>query len=663
MSGCRASVEFSTLQAILRNPMGQKPKKKTAPRASTLAPPSEGFSPGATWKSLGVCLFLVAITWLVFGQTLRHEFVNFDDDTYVFDNPQVARGLTTEGIVWAFTSFHGANWHPLTWLSHMLDCHFYGLKPGGHHLSNVVLHTATVILLFLVLGQMTGAFWRSAFVAAIFAIHPLRVESVAWVAERKDVLSGLFFVLTIGAYVRYARSAWSASRYGLVLLLFAAGLMCKPMLVTLPVVLLLLDYWPLNRFAGARDGVVGVPRRLIVEKLPLLALAAASSVATILAQRGTLQTLAGIPFSMRVANALTACVAYLRQMFWPVDLAVLYPFSDRGLATSGALSLVLLAAISVGVFFFRERRYLMTGWLWYLVMLGPVIGILQVGNQARADRYTYLPQIGLYLLVTWLAVDLCAGWRQRRLFLGSLALVILGATTVTARVQAAHWRDSILLWTGTIASTSENAIAYTNLAEAFFKKGKLDETIEQSRKALQIDPVQAVAHSAMGLAFLQRRQLDEAVVHLQRAVEIAPTSGNHTNLAVALMQMGRIDEALAHYTAALEIDPNAADAQTNMAWALATWPEDRVRNGKKAVELAERADALTGGQNIRVTITLAAAYAEADRFPDAVKTAERALQLAIAQGNRARIDSIRAQLELYQSGSLFRDGPTNYPSR
>ena len=260
--------------------------------------------------TLGICVFLAAITWSVFGQTVRHEFVNFDDVTYVYGNSAVTRGLTTGGIAWAFTHAHAANWHPLTWVSHMADVQCYGLNPSGHHLTNVLLHIATAILLFLLLRQMTGAVWRSAFVAAIFAIHPLRVESVAWVAERKDVLSGLFFMLTIGAYVRYASRSWSLARYGLVVLLFALGLMCKPMLVTLPLVLLLLDYWPLNRFAADQPGNnFRIPRRLIVEKLPLLLLAAASGVATLLAQKGSLQTLAGIPFPLRICNAFTACVA------------------------------------------------------------------------------------------------------------------------------------------------------------------------------------------------------------------------------------------------------------------------------------------------------------------------------------------------------------------
>ncbi len=453
-------------------------RTSATPRASgssTLPFITRATNPNDRWRVLGICVFLGAITWLVFGQTLRYEFVNFDDVPYVLDNSEVARGLTTEGVVWAFTHAHAANWHPVTWLSHMLDCQLYGLKPSGHHLTNVLLHIATAILLFMVLRQTTAAFWRSATVAAIFAIHPLRVESVAWVAERKDVLSGLFFMLTLGAYARYARQPWSPGRYGLVVLMFAIGLMCKPMLVTVPLVLLLIDYWPLNRFAALKDRrhtMFAIPRRLALEKLPFLGLAAASCVATLIAQKGSIQTFVGLPLSSRVGNAFTSYVTYLWQIFWPVDLAVLYPFPGHHIVVFGIASFVLLAAISASVFARRRRRYLVTGWLWYLVMLGPVIGILQVGNQARADRYTYLPQIGLYLLLTWLVADLCASWRHRRLFLSTLAVTIIGLLTFTARAQTSHWRNSESLWTRAIVCTSDNAIAYTNLAEACFQKGK-----------------------------------------------------------------------------------------------------------------------------------------------------------------------------------------------
>jgi tetratricopeptide (TPR) repeat protein len=559
------------------------------------------------WTVPGVCIFLAAIIWVVFGQTLGHEFVNYDDDFYVYENPAVTRGLTLQGIIWAFTHVHCSNWHPLTWVSHMLDCQFYGLSPGGHHLTNILLHTATAILLFLILRQMTGALWRSAFVAAVFAIHPLRVESVAWVAERKDVLSGLFFMLTIGAYVRYAqrrsrvepsslRSAASGSRepgaqavsaldprlsaldYCLVLLFFALGLMCKPMLVTLPLVLVLLDYWPLNRLRAdaATEPVFRlagrlVPRRLVFEKLPLLGLAVASCAVTIFAQTKSILPFENMSLSLRVGNALISCVAYLGQMFWPSGLAVLYPFTAGGVGVSEVvLSLVLLAGISTGVFILRRRRpYFLTGWLWYLIMLAPVIGIVQVGAQARADRYTYLPQIGLYLLLIWAAADLCAGWRHRRVVLGGGSTIILMALIFCARAQTAYWRNSESLWTHTLACTSDNFIGHNNLGIALLKTGNVDEAMVHYQMALEINPDFAEAHNNLGNFLFQKGSVDEAMVHYQKALEINPDYAEaHYNLGYALLKMGNVDEAIAHLQKALQINPDYAEAHNNLGYAL-----------------------------------------------------------------------------------------------
>lgn len=610
---------------------------------------------GDRWLVVGVCVFLAAITWLAFGQTRAFQFINFDDNEYVFKNAQVARGLTMEGFVWAFTHVYAANWHPLTWLSHMVDCQLYGLNPGGHHLTNVVLHGTTAMLLFLVLRNMTGALWRSAFVAAVFAIHPLRVESVAWVAERKDVLSGVFFILTIGAYVRYARQP-SGLRYGLVMLLFALGLMCKPMLVTLPLVLLALDYWPLNRFAVSGENRHSL-RRLIVEKLPLLALALGSSLATVFAQKVALQPLATVSLMVRVGNAFISCLVYLYQAFWPSCLAALYPFAiDQVRIADVLLAVVALGAISAAVFFFRNRRYLVTGWLWYLIMLGPVIGILQVGSQAHADRYTYLPHIGLYLLLTWAAADLLERWRHQRVVAGLVSLSVLLALTLAARTQASHWQNSETLWRRALACTSRNAGAEQNLGQAIHEKGNLDDAIVHFQNALRIDPNQASVHSALGVALLEAGRADQSVAHLKKAVDIDPNDGDaHYNFGNTLLQIGRAKEAVAEYSRALEINPDDTEAQNNLAWVLATCPDADVRNGIRAVALAERADSLTSKKSPVISATLAAAYAEAGRLDDAVKAAQRALQLAMSEGNQSRANSIRAQIELYRSGRAFRD--------
>jgi Tfp pilus assembly protein PilF len=635
-------------------------KKSAERRSQKTAGPNKGS--GITenrWLVLVICLGLAAITWAIFGQTLNFKFVNFDDGQYVFKNPQVARGLTSEGIVWAFTHVHAANWHPVTWLSHMLDCQLYGLNSGWHHFTNVLLHTATAILLFLILRQMTGALWRSAFVAAVFAFHPLRAESVAWVAERKDVLSGLFFMLTIWAYVRYARRP-SRARYGLVLFLFAFGLMSKPMLVTLPFVLLLLDYWPLNRLAAAgqpRDPKFPTRQKLIMEKLPLLGLVAASAVATLFAQKVALQPLANISIMARLGNALISCVVYLRQFFWPSPLTAYYPFAPGDIVLAKVLlSLALLAAISATVFALRRHRYLVTGWLWYLIMLGPVIGIIQVGDQAHADRYTYLPQIGLCLLITWGAADLCSRWRHHRLILGTLSLILMTVLAFNARTQAAYWQNSESLWLHTLAFTSNNMAAEQNLGETLHEQGKIEEAIAHFQNALRINPNLASVHSSLGVALLETGQPEESLAHLQTAVALDPHDGDaHYNMGNTLMEIGQAREALAHFNTALQINPDDTQALNNMAWMLATWPDAMIRESTKAVALAERAVLLTNNKEPRTLATLAAAFAETARFPDAAKTAERAAQLARDQGNLALADSIRAQAELYRANLPFRD--------
>ena len=611
------------------------------------------------WIVPGLCLFLAAIVWLVFGQTIHHQFINLDDGAYVLKNPQVSRGLTSEGIIWAFTQSHAANWHPLTWLSHMLDCQLYGLSPGGHHLTNVLLHAANAILLFLVLRQLTGSLWRSAFVAALFAIHPLRVESVAWVSERKDLLSGLFFLLSIWAYVRYTRNR-SRARYGALLLFFTLGLLCKPMLVTLPAVLLLLDYWPLDRMPSAtdsRDKKFQTLRTLVLEKLPLVGLAVASCAATIVAQQSAMQPLASISLPLRAGNALIACAAYIGNMWWPSELAVFYPLAFRDITASRViLSLVLLIGIFAIVFILRRWRYLVTGWLWYLVMLGPVIGIVQVGSQARADRYTYLPQIGLALLVTWAVADLCARWRYHRIFLATCSLIIIGALTFAAHLQASAWKDSETLWTQALSRTTDNLMAELNLGESAYQLGKISDAIKRFERALQIDPDRASVHSSLGVALLETGRPDESLAHLQTAVALDPHDADaHYNLGNTLMEIGRASEALAHFTIALQINPDDTQALNNMAWMLATWPDAMIRDGTKAVALAERAASLTSNKDPRPVATLAAALAETARFPEATKTAERAAQLAQDQGNSALADSVRQRAELYRANLPSRD--------
>jgi tetratricopeptide (TPR) repeat protein len=515
----------------------------------------------------GVCVFLLGAIVLVFGQTVRHGFVNLDDDRYVSENPVVQKGLTWEGFRWALTYGDIGHWHPLTWLSHMLDCQLYGLNASGHHLTNILLHMATGILLFLVLRRMTGFLWRCAFVAAVFAIHPLRAESVAWVAERKDVLSAVFFMLTLGAYVRYVRRPPSNIRYGVVMLFFALGLLSKNMLVTMPFVLLLLDYWPLNRLSNCTPQVL---LRLVAEKIPLLVLTIGSCVATFLAPE-KVTVAVHLPFGLRMENAAVSYVTYVWQMIYPSGLACVYPNPANYLPpwqVAGAVGLLL--AISAAVWIFRRTHpWLVVGWLWYVGMMIPVIGLVQISYYAHADRYTYLPQIGLYILLTWTVVELMGSWQSRRWVLGGGAIVVLAVLIICARAQTAYWRDSESLWTHTLACTSDNFIGQNDFGNALLKKGSVDEAIAHYQKALQIVPDNAEVCYNLGNALLKKGNVDEAIAYYQKALQIKSDYVEaHNNLGKALFKMN-VDEAITHYQKALQIQPDNTEIRNNLAIALA----------------------------------------------------------------------------------------------
>lgn len=630
----------------------------------------------------GICVLLVALTWLVFGQTLGHEFVNYDDPEYVIANPMVNGGFSIKGIIWAFTHSYSSNWHPVTWLSHMLDCQVFGLNPTGHHFTAVLLHTIAVVLLFLLLRQTTGTFWRSAFVAALFAIHPLRVESVAWVAERKDVLSGVFFVLTLMAYAAYTRNR-SPVRYFAVATLFALGLMAKPMLVTTPCVLLLLDYWPCR-------SQLAWPR-LILEKIPLFCLSAASCFATILAQRQTIASVAALPLTARIVNAVDSYVTYLGQMVWPVRLAVFYPYLGRSPLSGKILAclIVLLALTAVVIARRKLFPYLVTGWFWYLIMLVPVIGVVQVGEQAHADRYTYLPEIGIALMITWLVVDLAAAGQWPRRALGVAAVVVLGLLAWQASLQASYWRTSETLCRHALSVTSNNWVADNSLGLYLLEKDRVDEAIPYFQQAVRIQPKDTDGHNNLGNALLQKGLVDEAMAQYQEALdlslaagdagdreadynlgtallskgEVAPaiihfrkalerpglyTADAHGNLGLALREKGRPQEAIAEFEAALAMKPKSASVQTNLAWLLSTSRDSSIRNAGRGLQLAEQANQISHGENPIVLHTLAAAYAEGGQFGPALATAQRAHDLAAAQGNAGLAATLENEMALYE---------------
>jgi tetratricopeptide (TPR) repeat protein len=649
-----------------------------------------------------VCLGLVAVTWAVFGQTLAHDFVNFDDHVYVYENPLVVRGLSTEGIIDAFTHTHARNWHPLTTVSHMLDCQLYGLNAGGHHLTNVILHTISVLLLFLVLKQMTGALWQSAFVAVLFAIHPLHVESVAWIAERKDVLSAVFFMLMLAAYARYARNP-SVPRYLLVALLFAFGLMSKPMLVTLPFVLLLLDYWPLGRIGGQKSELGNRLRRLITEKIPLFALSALSCIATLLTQRQGPNAIDQVPLLWRLNNSFVSYVIYIWQMLWPARLAVFYPHpNDRLPLLEVTAAIAFLVGFSLLVTYLRRTKpYLVTGWFWYLGMLVPVIGLIQVGEQAHADRYTYLPQIGLYIMIAWTVGDLFLESipRVRGALIGVAAALAIVSLSVRAFVQASYWKNSETLWNHTLTVTGENDVAHNNLGFLFLRRGELDKAISEFQAALNIRSRNTETHYSLGAALIQnnlgnalaRKHLwDEATDHLQEAVRLRPDYADaYFNLGSVLFQQGRIDQAIAQWQKALAIRPTDAEAHrsmanalrkegklkeaiaeyeqalnvvpedsvalNNLAWILATSSDASMRDGARAVTLAVKAVQASGGRDPNFIRTLAAARAEAGQFPEAVAIAEAAKALATTQNKPELASSLEEEITRYRARVALRE--------
>ena len=542
------------------------------------------------------------------------------------------------------------NWHPLTTISHMLDCQLYGLNAGWHHFTNVLLHTLAAILLFLALQQMTGAAWRSAFVAAVFAIHPLRVESVAWVAERKDVLSGVFFMLTLLAYVYYVRLP-RVTRYLVVVFLFACGLMSKPMLVTLPFVLLLLDYWPLARIKGQFG-------KRVLEKVPLITLSAVSSVITFLVQKGVVGRTEELPILERINNAVVSYVLYIWQMLWPANLAVFYPHPENRLPLWETVScLVLLTCTTAVAIALRKRRpYLITGWLWYLGMLVPVIGLVQVGWQGRADRYTYLPQIGLYIAATWGVADLTAFYRRQRTALSTAAILVIGALIWCAWVQTSYWRDSERLFRHAAAVTTNNDVADNNLGIVFLGQGKVDQAISLLQTAVDLRPDNSPAHENLAKALIQKGRVAEALMHYRKLLELEPHNMEvHNIVGTVLVQQGRVTEGVEEWQKVLAVEPDNGNAMSNLAWVFATSPDQSLRDGPKAVQLAAQALRISGGRIPILFRTLAAAYAEDGRFSEAVQTAQRGIELASSQGNSDLVTELQGAIALYQEGRPLRD--------
>lgn len=709
------------------------------------------------------------------------EFFRLDDGDYVVNNEHVQAGLTWKSIGWAFTTFEASNWHPLTWLSLQLDYEWYGLSPGGYHLTNVILHALNAVLLLIVLSQLTGPFWPSAFVAALFALHPLRVESVAWIAERKDVLSTFFWIVTIGLYGWYVKRP-SVLRYLAVVAAFVLGLLAKPMLVTLPCTLLLLDYWPLRRFSFGQqaDSAGTMPKMalaseatakpkqasltwLIVEKLPLFVLSLGACIVTVLAQGVAKETVfVNLPWSLRVSNALHAYLGYLEKTLWPSHLVPIYtqPLDHFSLAQGIVGGIVVLLLTILCLTFIRYRQYLAVGWFWFLGTLVPVIGLVQVGIQTMADRYTYVPHMGLFIMIVWSLRDLLAG-RFSRPVLACGAGVILVGCLITTILQARLWQDSLALWEHAVAVTDNNFAAYDNLGVSLIAKGRTAEAMPYFRTAIQIEPRFAMGHYHLGLAldeqqkwseaagcfaealrlvprmtqameelglcYLKLEMMEEALAPIEMLAHAKPDSAEvHGNYCLVLLYLGRLAEAEREGKEALRLNPqihepkkllgyvfalqgklaeaeqlfrtaqvlegpprrldaaasyylawsleaqgkaDAARAQYQYAtqrfprwsqktreeaWRLSTDPDPKRRNGPLAVLRAQVANLATGDTDVSSLDTLAAAYAEAGKYPEAVATERKALSLVTGAITKEQADAMNQRLRLYEQGQSYR---------
>ena len=525
-----------------------------------------------------ICSFIVLATIFVYGQIRKHDFIGYDDDKYVTENHYVRQGLSKESVIWAFRSTHASNWHPITWLSHMLDVELFGMNAGAHHLTNLLFHILNSLLLFIVFRKMTAHVWQSGIVALLFAIHPLHVESVAWVAERKDVLSTFLGLLAIWSYAGFVQRP-AIARYLSVVGFFSLGLMAKPMVVTLPFVLLLLDYWPLNRIqVGQSNEYNGKPNhglpllRLIYEKIPLLVLAGISCVVTFLAQKKgeALGLLDVQPLMMRVANAVVSYLKYLQKMIWPHDLAILYPYPEVITAWQILGASAVLGSVTFLTIRYRKRLpWLFVGWFWYVGTLVPVIGLVQVGVQAMADRYTYIPLIGVFIMLTWGTAALIGNWRYKKIALSVIAIVVLFVQISSAWAQVSYWKSSVHLFEQALRVTNGNYVIHNNLGFELALLGQKDKALQQYHETLRINPNFEQAHINLGSLLFSQGKVEESFAYYREVLIAKPDfAGVHYNFGVLLLKTRRIDEAVDHFHEALRIKPDFAEVYNSLGAAL-----------------------------------------------------------------------------------------------
>ena len=652
-------------------------------------------------------LLLALVTMLAGWPATQNGFVNYDDDLYVTQNSVVQKGLTANGVKWAFSKINVSNWHPLTWLSHMADCELFRLNAGGHHFDSVLIHAANAFFLFALLFRLTGAMWSAAFIAGLFAWHPLHVESFAWVSERKDVLSTFFALLAIFAYVRYvAESQVQGPKAKLYfagsLVAFAFGLMAKPMLVTLPFVLLLLDYWPLMRVAGCKRQFEGPAAchlqpsafnlQLLLEKWPFFLLTAAACVITVIAQQDqAMVPLQRVPLGLRLENVVTSYAGYLAKTIWPARLAVFYPLPAHIPIGEVLLAAAVLAAVSILAWVERQRRpYVLVGWLWYVGTLVPVIGLVQVGDQAMADRYTYFSLIGIFLAVTFLIKDFAGQQRLSPRWLGLLAGLVLALCLFITEKQLACWRDSQTLFSHALAVTRDNALAHLNLGEAFQEQNRQAEALTEYHEVLRLAPGRPEAYNNIARILNDQGKPAAALEYCQAALQLdSRSAAPHESVGIVLAELGRLDEALFQFNAALQLNPNYApayfqkgrlllrqgkdpEAVRNLNQALqidsdnfqmliftarilAADENPQARSGAQALAFADRAAALAGSAQPVVLDTLAMAMAEVGRFDEAVVIELQALELARATGQNEDVATMQRRLALYQKHQPWRE--------
>jgi len=643
-----------------------------------------------------IALLLALGTLVVFLPTGGFGFVNYDDPDYVTENVFVKNGLNGPDIAQAFTSYHACNWHPLTWLSHMTDCTLFGLNPGAMHFVNVLIHAANTALLFTLLLRLTKKIWAAAFIAALFAWHPLHIQSVAWISERKDVLSTFFGLLTLLAYTKFAQEN-SRRNYWLALVFFALGLMAKQMLVTLPFVMLLLDYWPLQRVTAKTFSAAKI-RRLVLEKIPFFLLVIPACVLTCLAQRAAMSSLEHLPFPLRVENSVVTYALYLLKIFWPAHLAFFYPLTVRSPANLAAAALVLVIISFFAWRIWRSQPYVAVGWLWFLGMLVPVIGLVQVGEQSMADRYSYLPSVGIFIIVTFGGLALAERFAFVKKFLAPAAILILVGCVVATEIELQNWRTDETLFSHAVAVTENNEIAHLNLGVVYEKQGRTTEAMQEYRTALKIyprrahthnniadlldaagqpeaarteyeaaialDPNAPEAHLNYGILLVELNRFDEATEQFKLAATLEPTDARpHYQMGKMLLKRGDDTAAIGELRLALQNDPNNFQMLTYTAHVLAADETVGVRDGATALAMANKANELTGGAQPFVLDVLGMACAENQDFANAIACAQKAIEQA-ETAQMLNTEPLESRLALYQSRQPWRESfrATNAPA-